>query len=678
MHLVVPSEARALSLISVVAGALGVLALAALFRRFDRDPASADWALGGLLLAVACPLYWMTAARPLSDSAGLAATVAVQALTLAASSPGALAAAAGLAALAAGIRSQVVWLTVPLLLLAIVRRPGNERWRAALVSAGAYAAGALLWVVPLVALTGGPLAYWRALSEQGAEDLSGVRMLWTTPTAREFVLALYYAFAAPWGLWSVAVVVLVFAALGAALMFRYARPALALVALAFGPYLIFDLLFQETVTTRYALPLVVPVAYLACRGAFAFGRRAGFVATIALAMFGAHIGGTSIAAYSRSRAPAFRMLDDMEAAARTAAVPPVLAMDRRENLDLRRPMAWAGGAGPFVAARLPAPPEREWLELVKYWNSGGDHPVWFVADPLRTDIDLVAHPDAIEYRWTLPYPILIGGVRPNEMAWYRIDRPEWYVGEGWALTPEAAGVAEADRRGPSLGGIDGWLGRQVFGGTLVVGGRNLAPSGPPARVRVQLEGAPAPLADIAVPPGPFLRLIDLPPAPPVPSRYVKVSVAAASGSRVAVEQFDASSPSRPVVFGYAGGWQEAEYNPATGARWRWLSERGRLEYRGSGANGIVLHLEGESPRTYFSKASRLVVRAGATVVFDDELSSDFSIDITIPPAIARRPFGGSITLETDQVFVPAERSRRSADRRHLGLRIFRCALRPAS
>ena len=109
-----------------------------------------------------------------------------------------------------------------------------------------------------------------------------------------------------------------------------------------------------------------------------------------------------------------------------------------------------------------------------------------------------------------------------------------------------------------------------------------------------------------------------------------------------------------------------------------MSERGRLEYRGSGANGVVLHVEGESPRTYFAKASRLVVRAGATVVFDDELSSDFSIDITIPPAIARRPGGGSITLETDQVFVPAERSRRSTDRRHLGLRIFRCALRPVS
>ena len=31
---------------------------------------------------------------------------------------------------------------------------------------------------------------------------------------------------------------------------------------AFGPYFAFDLLFQEMVTTRYALPLVVPWRFL--------------------------------------------------------------------------------------------------------------------------------------------------------------------------------------------------------------------------------------------------------------------------------------------------------------------------------------------------------------------------------------------------------------------------------
>ena len=35
----------------------------------------------------------------------------------------------------------------------------------------------------------------------------------------------------------------------------------------------------------------------------------------------------------------------------------------------------------------------------------------------------------------------MSGVRPNEMDWHVFDAPGWYLGEGWALTPETAGVA---------------------------------------------------------------------------------------------------------------------------------------------------------------------------------------------------------------------------------------------
>jgi hypothetical protein len=54
------------------------------------------------------------------------------------------------------------------------------------------------------------------------------------------------------------------------------------------------------------------------------------------------------------------------------------------------------------------------------------------------------------------------------------------------------------------------------------------------------------------------------------------------------------------------------------------------------------------------------------------LNADFVIDMPIPDP--RQP----IVLETDQVFSPADRSRRSADRRHLGLRIFRVWFTTAS
>ena len=57
------------------------------------------------------------------------------------------------------------------------------------------------------------------------------------------------------------------------------------------------------------------------------------------------------------------------------------------------------------------------------------------------------------------------------------------------------------------------------------------------------------------------------------------------------------------------------------------------------------------------------------MVFDDVLSADFSLDVPIANA------ADTIVLETDQVFAPADRSTRSADRRHLGLRIFKATLR---
>src|SRR6185295_15690123 len=77
-------------------------------------------------LGVTSPLYWFTAARPLSDMPGLAAALAVQALTLGAVTTRGLCAAAFAAGLATGIRSQVAWLTLPLIVF-VVARPFQGR-----------------------------------------------------------------------------------------------------------------------------------------------------------------------------------------------------------------------------------------------------------------------------------------------------------------------------------------------------------------------------------------------------------------------------------------------------------------------------------------------------------------------------------------------------------------------
>jgi hypothetical protein len=696
MRAVVRSEATALALVNVLAGALGVIAMAVVFRRVERDDGWRAW-LPATMIAMTAPLYWFTAVRPLSDMAGLAAALAVQALTLTAQTTMGLATAGFGAGLAAGLRSQAAWLTVPLLIVqgvrAVDRRPNGNRHTSGVLregpeprgaapsgrpsqsavvqslvaAAAAFIAGILLWLVPLLAISGGPAAYWRALSNQGAEDLGNITMLWTKHDLRTVADALYYALVAPWTTWTVAIVVLVCVALGAAWLWRSNRTALALLIVAFGPYFVFDLLFQETFTGRYALPLVVPLAYLAATGTRWLPANAGVFVALAIAMFNAHVGGTSIAAYTRQKPPAFGLLDDMASAGRSGR-PPVLAMDRRNSFDFRRPLLWVDGGLPRFERTLAAPAQHEWLEAMRYWNSGGRAPLWFVVDPKRTSIDLVQHGEPARYRWALPYPVLVSGARPDEMDWYRVDRPEWYVGEGWSLTPEAAGVADADRRGLAFGPIHAGISRSVVsgGGTIMIGGRSFDPALHP-RLTASIDGAV--LVDEPVSPGAFLA-IALPPATGA-GDYAALTISTTPPAPVAIEQFDASA-TRPLA-GFGAGWHEPEFNPVTGLRWRWLSERGELKValpRASpGAARLTLHLEGESPRKYFSRGSHLRVRLGGRIVFDQILDADFAVDVPIDDRVE------SIVLETDQVYVPAERSRRTQDRRHLGLRILRCELK---
>jgi len=82
-------------------------------------------------------------------------------------------------------------------------------------------------------------------------------------------------------------------------------------------------------------------------------------------------------------------------------------------------------------------------------------------------------------------------------------------------------------------------------------------------------------------------------------------------------------------------------------------------------------VEVESPRKYFSRPSLLRVRVGRDVVFEQPVADDLSLRMPVAATVDR------ISIETDQTYVPAERSRRTKDRRHLGLRIFRCELTPA-
>jgi hypothetical protein len=348
-------------------------------------------------------------------------------------------------------------------------------------------------------------------------------------------------------------------------------------------------------------------------------------------------------------------------------------MHRREDLDLRRPIQWVGASAPAFAQRLPAPPKHEWLEVVKYWNQGGRAPVWFVADPRRSDLALIDHRSSgrDSYVWALPYPDLLGGVRPDEMDWLVLDSPGWYLGEGWALTPETAGVADEDRRGPGIAPVEGWIRRRPEPATLILGGRNLAADGSPSRVRVSIDDRS--IEESLVGPGSFLRTVRLSPgALGGAGDYARMSVSA-DRPGVAIEQFDVQSAGR-VVYGYDEGWHEHEYDPATGRSWRWMSERGTIRVY-SGRRALRLILGGETGR--FAAATRVVVTVNDRPVGQFTVGRRFTLQARIPPDLLGDQ-GGTIVIETNQFLVPAERSWRSRDRRHLGLQIFDFQLRPAS
>lgn len=682
LHAVGLSEVHALSMLGVVGGALAVVALLSLFERLNEDRHDGPLTWLAVVLVAANPLYWVTAARPLSDVVGLAAALAVQAMVLSANSVRALAFAAAGASFAAGIRSQIVRLTLPLLILAVIRLPSSVRLRGAIATAIAYGLGALVWAAPLLVVSGGPVAYWRALSSQGAEDLSGVTLLATTPSVRLLATSLQYALIEPWGHWQAGAVLVMLALVGVVQMARRARPALVSLAVGFGPYLLFDLLFQETVTTRYALPLVVPAGYLAVRGLSILPQTPAVVLTVGLVAFSAFVDDTVLPAYARSEAPAFRMLGDWTVASTEAAAsfaPPVVAMHRREEFDLRRPLQWRASTLPPTSARLPSTAKHEWLEVVHYWNGGGTAPVWFVADPLRSDLALIrSQRRPTFYRWGFTPTTLVGGARPGEIDWRVIESPDWYLGEGWAVTPETAGIAKEDGKGPGYAPIHGWVRRSITPHTFMIGGRNLTTTGASAQLTVALDGTS--LGEFTVPPGFFLKTMTAP-VTSGPGDYATVTVASDSRD-LAVEQFDAQVGGR-VMFGFGDGWHEQEYNPSTGALWRWTSERAVIRVRAE-RHAVALVLKGEIEA---ASSAHVVVRAGDRVVAEFEAGRTFARTILIP-ADALGPAGQSgpavagtestITLETSASYVPAQSRWRSQDKRRLGLKLYECRVTQAS
>ena len=640
-------------------------------------------ALTATALTLACPLMWYLGVRPMSDVPGLAAALAAQAAIGLAwwrqqssategtrLTPDRLAASgrmivlgSALAGLAIGLRSQNAVLTLPLLAGVLADRIGRGVAGALVGSGVALAVGVLAWAVPLVAASGGLNGYLAALGSQAGEDFAGVEMLYLNPTPRLAALALIRTFLYPWDSVILGGVIVFLAAIGGIVLLFRDRRGLMAITLVAVPYLAFHLAFQDTNFVRYALPLVPPTVYLAVCGLEATLRRAALPAAGALALWAVAIAAPVLAAYGSEQSPTARVVAAISAAAMSEK-PGALAFHQ----TFRRPLE---AESVSIEPRLASPPRREWLELNRYWREGHTEPLWFLADPTRSDLALVdpkSRSTRADFAWRFRSLSEIGGMRPAAVSWFRLGPPGWFAEQGWALTPETAGIARLMGQGPSLGPITAWVRRRNNPVRMVVGGRNLGSrTDPAASFALAIDGRPVAQWDAT--PGFFLHEFDVPAdslAGDGPlARLTIESRSAPTPVPTAIEQFDLQSAGA-MMWAYDEGWQEAEYNPTRGV-WRWTSDRSTLRIIDA-STPVAITLRVERPTRYFDQHPIVRMKAADRVLGETRFEGSELWSVNVP-LDALHAASGRIVIETDLTFVPAERDG-VADRRRLGLRVF--------
>ena len=144
---------------------------------------------------------------------------------------------------------------------------------------------------------------------------------------------------------------------------------------------------------------------------------------------------------------------------------------------------------------------------------------------------------------------------------------------------------------------------------------------------------------------------------------------------MAIEQFDAQ-PAGRVVFGFGEGWNEQEYNPATGVLWRWTSDRVGDPRAGRRAMPLALTLRGEIEAASTSARRRPGGRRASWRV--RRRRRRFADSASIPADGRRQRRERRSRIETSAWYVPAETRGGRADRRRLGLKLFECRITPAS
>ncbi|GMV22027.1 MAG: hypothetical protein AMXMBFR57_19760 [Acidimicrobiia bacterium] len=673
--------AAGLAIWGALAAGCGVWVFAAFWRAVGLPPVQATLAS---LLALVSPLFWLTASRPLSDVPGLVGAVAVQAALVLGlrrwreQQGDAVPRLWWLAAFAAGVliglRSQTMWLTGPLLCWCAGELAGRRQWRPTIGLFATAAAGVLVWLVPMVVMTGGVDAYLAALGSQGAEDFTGVRMLATQPSLALLREALEATLHTPWLHSALGTTVITLAAIGALRLALRGQRMLALVLLAFWPYFVFHITFQETETIRYALPVVVPLAGFVIAGLFLLPRRAAIASAAVILAVTAGVAQPPLLAYRATPAPIFRAFEVIATAGdRLTHVPDVVAIHRRIRSESAHARTWMEGHWSLTV--LPRDGAGALSATISYWREGATGPVWLIANPIRHDLALIdprVRQRIGAYRWPPATRSLVAFARPTDVDLWLLTRPRWMLGSGWAVTPEIGGVTAAAGLGPHREPAIAYLRREGAALRIVIGGRHLGSDADAAvRLSATLDGREIAQWIVAPDARQFSQWIDLPLGVAAgDDAYAELRVRASSVDGgpippVGLEYFDAASFD-DVIWGYGDGWHEPEQNPELGTFWRWMQRDATVRVSAP-AGGLEIRVAGEAPLRTLGGAPVLRVLVNGVERAQRTLGGTFDEVITIDAA-TRSGGDDQITLRVDRDFSPSE-IEDSPDRRRLSLRI---------